>query len=60
MGVDDEIWYNAILCPGHVLLSVGDTDGSLLPMPAGKLVPHLGYPNGPHLLCIVLTFKYFL
>ncbi len=49
MRVDDEIWYNAVLRPGHILLGVGDTNGALLPMPTGKLVSHLGYPDRPHL-----------
>lgn len=49
MWVDDEVRHNAILCPGHVLLVVGDANSALLPMPAGKLVTHLGYPDRPHL-----------
>ena len=47
--VDDEVWNNAILGPGHVLLGVCDPNGALLPMPAGKLVTHLRYPDGAHL-----------
>lgn len=49
MRVDDEIRDNAILCPRHVFLGVGDANGALLPMPTGKLVSHLGYPDRPHL-----------
>lgn len=45
MGVDDEVRNNAILCPGHVFLVVGNADGPLLPVPTGKLVTHLGYPD---------------
>ncbi len=47
--VDDEVWHNAVLGPGHVLLRVGDANGALLPMPTGKLVTHLWYPDGSHL-----------
>ncbi len=47
--VDDEVWHNAVLRPGHVFLGVGDTNGALLPVPTGKLVTHLWYPDGPHL-----------
>ncbi len=47
--VDDEVWHNAVLGPGHVLLGVGDTNGALLPVPTGKLVTHLWYPDRPHL-----------
>ena len=49
MWVDDEVRHNAILGPRHVLLVVGDANGALLPMPTGKLVTHLRYPDGPHL-----------
>lgn len=49
MGVDDEVWHDAVLCPRHVFLGVGDSNGALLPMPTGKLVTHLWYPDGPHL-----------
>ena len=51
MGVDDEIRHNALLCPGHVLLAVGDANSALLPMPTGKFITHLGYPDGAHLAC---------
>ena len=34
---------------GHVLGGVGDADGALLPVAAGKLVAHLRYPDRPHL-----------
>ena len=47
--IDDEVWNNAILRPGHVLLGVGDANGALLPMPTGKLVTHLWYSDGPYL-----------
>lgn len=49
MRVDDEVRYNAILCPRHVLLIVGNANGALLPVSAGKLVAHLRYPDRPHL-----------
>lgn len=49
MWVDDEVRHNAVLCPGHVLLVVGDANGALLPMATRKLVTHLGYPDRPHL-----------
>ncbi len=49
MRVDDEVGHNALCCPGHVFLGVCHADGALLPMPAGKLVPNLGHPDGPHL-----------
>ena len=47
--VDDEVWHNAVLGPGHIFLRVGDANGALLPMPTGKLVTHLWYPDRPHL-----------
>ena len=49
MGIDDEVWDNAVLCPRHVFLCVGDANGSLLPMPTGELVTHLWDSDGPHL-----------
>lgn len=49
MGIDDEVWHNALCCPGHVLLGVCHADRSLLPMPTGKFVPNLRHPDGAHL-----------
>ena len=49
MGVDDEVGYNPLGSPGHVLLSVCHPDGPLLAMPARKLVAHLWHPNRAHL-----------
>jgi hypothetical protein len=38
---------------GHVLGGIGDADGALLPMAAGKLVSHLRYPDRPHLQRVI-------
>lgn len=45
MRVNDEIRNYAILCPRHIFLCVCDSNGAFLPMPTGKLVPHLRYSD---------------
>ena len=41
VGVDDEVWHDALEGPRHVLLVVRDADCALLPVARGKLVADL-------------------
>lgn len=49
VGVDDEVWHDALGRPGHVLLRVSHANRPLLAVPARKLVPHLRHADRPHL-----------
>lgn len=45
MGVDDEVWHNALTRERHVFLRVRDSHRPLLPMPRCKLVANLRNPD---------------
>ena len=47
--VDDQVWTDAFLSEGHVLLPVGHPNGTLLTMARGKLVTDLWDTDGSHL-----------
>eukprot|EP00568_Trieres_chinensis_P019218 CAMPEP_0183327902 /NCGR_PEP_ID=MMETSP0160_2-20130417/84003_1 /TAXON_ID=2839 ORGANISM="Odontella Sinensis, Strain Grunow 1884" /NCGR_SAMPLE_ID=MMETSP0160_2 /ASSEMBLY_ACC=CAM_ASM_000250 /LENGTH=611 /DNA_ID=CAMNT_0025496047 /DNA_START=360 /DNA_END=2190 /DNA_ORIENTATION=+ len=48
VGVDDDVWNNALGGERHVLLAVSHSNGTLLPMPRGEFVADLRDPNIPN------------